>query len=166
LVDPATGRRLDEEINAANAEQSLDVNVKSPEDTKKILLTICIIIGCIIGGCLLAGLISLIFSWTLNRKSQGILTPSVLDKLPPSIAGLPEGAVTATAATAVAAVPAAPTTFFGKIGAFFSNMIPSFQSVKSAVPPIPPISSLPAVPSAVHVSLTGPDVSCPLPKPT
>jgi len=165
LVDPATGRRLDEELNAANAEQSIDIPVKSPEDTKKILLTICIIIGCIIGGCLLAGLISLIFSWTLNRKSQGIISPSILDKLPPSIAGLPEAAVTATAATA-AVVPAAPTTFFGKIGAFFSNMIPSFQSVKNAVPPIPPISSLPAVPSGIHVSVTGPDPSCPLPKPT
>jgi len=166
LVDPATGRRLDDEINAANAEQSPDTNVKSPEDTKKILLTICVIIGCIIGGCLLAGLVSFIFAWILNRKSQGIIEPSILDKLPSSIAGLPEAAGAATTATVATTAVAEPTTMIGKIGSFFSSMIPSFQSVKNTIPPISSLPALPAIPPSVHVSLTGPDPSCPLPTPT
>lgn len=108
----------------------------------------------------MAGLISFIFAWVLNRKSQGILTPSVLDNLPPSIAGLPGATSTAVASTAATAATVEPTTLFGKIGAFFSSMIPSFKSVTSVLP------SLPSLPSGVHVSVTGPDPSCPLPKPT
>jgi hypothetical protein len=127
LVDPATGRRLDEELNQADREY-MDPIPQSPEVTVKMLLRICIIIGCIVGGCLLAGVIAMFFSWMLTRKSQNLppvdKTVEIMEKmLPTNITGVPPPPVVVAAAsgavasaTGAATVPNAwaPTTSIGK----------------------------------------------------
>jgi len=127
LVDPATGRRLDEELNQADREY-MDPVPQSPEASVKMLLRICIVIGCIVGGCLLAGVIAMFFSWMLTRKSQNLPPANkaveVMEKmLPTNITGVtPPPVVVAAATGAVASATGAttvpnawaPTTSIGK----------------------------------------------------
>jgi len=131
LVDPATGRRLDEELQEAEAQEYAEPPPQDPQASVKMLLRICVIIGCIIGGCLLAGVISIFFSWMLTRKSQNLpsadtvvqtmekmLPTNITGVTPPPPLPVPPAAPVAPVAPVSPATPVpnawAPTTSIGK----------------------------------------------------
>jgi len=68
-VDPATGKRLSDDVKDANQQETADVPIYSP---KYILEFIATIIGIIIGILLLCGLVYIIQYGLITRKSLGV----------------------------------------------------------------------------------------------
>jgi len=185
LVDPATGRRLDEELLDAETGQSLDTKVEiNPEERLAMFKRICIIIGYILGGCLLAILLSFFFSWMLNRKSQNLPSSKTIDtlaKLPSDITGalpLPNPIATGSypagaAGAAGEGVAGSSTGFFGRIGAFFRGFlptklpslphipVPSVSGVTTAVSSA--VSAIPKIPTGVSACISTNKATTPCP---
>jgi hypothetical protein len=92
VVDPKTGRRLDDEllISEKQEAESLPTTKGNIRDT---FMTIAIIVGVILGLTGLAILFTFIATVLFNRKGQGILDPippqvqKLYDTLPPNIVG-------------------------------------------------------------------------------
>jgi len=74
LLDPATGKRFDQELEDKDAQinETLSAPGIQTISNAKMWLNICITIGYIVGISLLAGLAMVIFTWTANRKSVGL----------------------------------------------------------------------------------------------
>jgi hypothetical protein len=80
MLDPATGRRFDEELQAADAaNKGEEPQGYSPG---KLFTTICIFLGVLLGFSLLAGIIVAISQFMFTRKSADLPpTPEAVDKL-------------------------------------------------------------------------------------
>jgi len=71
IVDPKTGKRLDEEIAEANAVDSMTSSEKPTMGANQIAQYVFISFGILFGIGLLAGLIYIIFKFFINKKGQG-----------------------------------------------------------------------------------------------
>ncbi len=80
MLDPATGRRFDEEVQAADAaNKGEEPQGYSPG---KLFMTICIVIGILLGFSLLAGIVVALSQFLFTRKSADLpATPEAVDKL-------------------------------------------------------------------------------------
>jgi hypothetical protein len=74
LLDPATGKRFDQELEDKDAQINESLSAPSGQSMSngKMWINICIAIGCIVGISLLAGLAIFIFTWTATRKTVGL----------------------------------------------------------------------------------------------
>lgn len=68
MVDPKTGKRLDEEIKDADMQLQESLEVK-PSSARSIWITICIILGTLLGLGILAGLFIFFSQFIFNRKT-------------------------------------------------------------------------------------------------
>ena len=91
VVDPKTGRSLEDEITVAN--QQANETLPTRGNIRDTFMTVAIIVGVILGLTGLALLFMFIATIFFNRKGQGILDPipanvqKLYDTLPPNIVG-------------------------------------------------------------------------------
>jgi hypothetical protein len=87
VVDPTTGRRLSEEVDAAKQAQEASLEINPQASSKPFWRTLAIIFGVLIGLSVLAGLYLLFAKFVLTRKGQGL--PPVPPEVAAMAAGLP-----------------------------------------------------------------------------
>lgn len=71
MLDPATGRRFDEEIAAANAANQ-GAEIQQGFAPGKLFMTVCIVIGVLVGLGILAGILMAISQFLFTRKSADL----------------------------------------------------------------------------------------------
>lgn len=92
VVDPKTGRRLQEEMDEAAKQEAETLEMPEASASRDTWLWVCTIVGALIGFGLLAGLIVFLFTWFVNRKGQGLppldeATQKLVTNLPKNITG-------------------------------------------------------------------------------
>ncbi len=91
LIDPSTGRRLDEEVQVADAQtaETLNKNVNTGASARSIWMAVCITLGVILGLGILFGIVYMISTHVLTREGAGI--PPINAQTAAVMARMPEG---------------------------------------------------------------------------
>jgi uncharacterized protein YneF (UPF0154 family) len=91
MIDPASGRRLDEEVQVADAQkqEALGKDVAPGASARSIWMTVCIVLGVILGLGILFGIIYMISTHVLTREGAGI--PPINVQTAATMAAMPEG---------------------------------------------------------------------------
>lgn len=91
LIDPSTGRRMDEEVQVA-AEQKQEAfgkDVPPGASARSIWMTVCIVLGVILGLGILFGIVYMISTHVLTREGAGL--PPINAQTAATMAAMPEG---------------------------------------------------------------------------
>lgn len=72
LIDPSSGRRLDEEVQVADEQKAEILGKEKGASARSIWLTVCIVLGSILGLGILFGIIYMISTHFLTREGAGI----------------------------------------------------------------------------------------------
>ena len=91
LIDPSTGRRMDEEVQVAaeQKQEALGKDVPPGASARSIWMTVCIVLGVILGLGILFGIVYMISTHVLTRESAGL--PPINAQTAATMAAMPEG---------------------------------------------------------------------------
>jgi hypothetical protein len=91
LIDPSTGRRMDEEVQVAaeQKQEALGKDVPPGASARSIWMTVCIVLGVILGLGILFGIVYMISTHVLTREGAGI--PPINAQTAATMAAMPEG---------------------------------------------------------------------------